>query len=70
MSKATPPVALSFREFWVNILKPENDGDLELVKSISCSPNTAGLTKQGKLLEVSLETSHIPLNNGVLHCLS
>ena len=32
MSRATPPVALSFREFLVKILKPENDGVLELVK--------------------------------------
>ena len=38
-----PPVALSFREFLVKILKPENDGVLELVKNVSCNPNTAGL---------------------------
>ena len=43
MSRATPPVALSFREFLVKILKPENDGVLELVKNVSCNPNTAGL---------------------------
>ena len=42
MSRATPPVALSFREFLVKI-KPENDGVLELVKNVSCNPNTAGL---------------------------
>ena len=40
MSRATPPVALSFREFLVKILKPENDGVLELVKNVSCNPNT------------------------------
>ena len=43
MSRATPPVALSFREFLVKILKPETDGVLELVKKVSCNPNTAGL---------------------------
>ena len=43
MSTATSPVALSFREFLVKILKPENDGVLELVKNISGNPNTAGL---------------------------
>ena len=43
MSRDTPPVALSFREFLVKILKPENDGLLELVKNVSCNPNTAGL---------------------------
>ena len=43
MSRATPQVALSFREFLVKILKPENDGVLELVKNVSCNPNTAGL---------------------------
>ena len=31
MNRATPPVAPSFREFLVKILKPENDGVLELV---------------------------------------
>ena len=31
MSKAAPPVALSFSEFLVNILKPEKVDDLELV---------------------------------------
>ena len=34
---------MSFKEFLVTILKPENDGNLELVKSVSCNPNTAGL---------------------------
>ena len=43
MSSATPPVALSFREFLVKILKPEKDGVLELVIFFSCNPNTAGL---------------------------
>ena len=43
MSRATPLVALSFREFLVKILKPEKDGVLELVKNVSCNPNTAGL---------------------------
>ena len=43
MSRATPPVALSFREFLVKILKPEKDRVLELVKNVSCNPNTAGL---------------------------
>ena len=32
MSRATPPVPISFGEFLVKILKPENDGVLELVK--------------------------------------
>ena len=68
MSTATPPVALSFREFLVKILKPENDGVLELVKNVSCNPNTAG--KQSELLEVGLEASQVPLENGVLHCFS
>ena len=66
MSRATPPVALSFREFLVKILKPENDGVLKLVKNVSCNPNTAGLY----LLEVGLKASHVPLDNGVLHCFS
>ena len=43
MSRATPPVALSFREYLVKILKPENDAVLELVKNVSCNPNTADL---------------------------
>ena len=43
MSRATSPVALSFREYLVKILKPENDGVLELVKNVSCNPNTANL---------------------------
>ena len=43
MSRATPPVVLLFREFFVKILKPENHGVLELVKNVSCNPNTAGL---------------------------
>ena len=44
MSRATPPIALSFfREFLVRILKPENDGVLELVRNVSCNPNMASL---------------------------
>ena len=43
MSRATPPVALSFREFLVKILKPENGGVLELDKNVSCNPNPADL---------------------------
>ena len=43
MSRATPLVALSFRQFLVKILKPENDGVLELVKNVSCNPNTVDL---------------------------
>ena len=49
----------------VNILKPENDGDLELVKNVSCNPNTYHL--QSKLLEVGLEALQVPLDNGMLH---
>ena len=30
-------------EFLVKILKPENDGVLELVKNVSCNPNTVDL---------------------------
>ena len=43
MSRATVLVALSFRDFLVKILKPENDGVLELVKNVSCNPNTADI---------------------------
>ena len=43
MSRATPPVALSFRGFLVKILKPENDVVLELVKNVSWNPDTSGL---------------------------
>ena len=43
MSKATLPVALSFSDFSVRILKPVNDGDFESVKNVRCSPTTAGL---------------------------
>ena len=72
MSRATPPVALSFREFLVKILKPENDGVLELVKNVSCNPNSWLIPsrKQSELLEVGLKASHVPLDNGVLHCFS
>ena len=72
MSRATPPVALSFGEFLVKILKPENDGVLELVKNVSCNPNSRLIPsrKQSELLEVGLESSQVPLNNGVLHCFS
>ena len=42
MSRATPPVALSFSEFLVKILKPENDGVLKLVKNVFCNPNATG----------------------------
>ena len=73
MSRATPPVALSFGEFLVKILNPENDGVLELVKNVSCNPNTAGLyllESRAWLLEAGLKASHVPLDNGVLHCFS
>ena len=72
MSRATPPVALSFGEFLVKILKPENDGVLELVKNVSCNPNSRLIPsrKQSELLEVDLESSQVPLNNGVLYCFS
>ena len=72
MSRATPPVALSFREFLVKILKPENDGVLELVENVSCNPNSWLIPsrKQSELLEVGLKASHVPLDNGVLHCFS
>ena len=43
MSNAVPPVALSFNEFLVKILKPVNGGDFESVKNDSCDPITAGL---------------------------
>ena len=43
MSRVTPPLALSFREFLVKILKPENGGVLELDLKKSCNPNTADL---------------------------
>ena len=73
MSRATPPVALSFRECLVKILKPENDGVLEWVKNVSCIPKTAGLyllESRAWLLEAGLKASHVPLDNGVLHCFS
>ena len=38
MSKAESPVALSFNEFLVKILKPVNDGESEFVKYVSCNP--------------------------------
>ena len=43
MSKAESPVALSFNEFLVKILKPINDGEFQSVKYVSCNPVTAGL---------------------------
>ena len=43
MSRATPPVPISFGEFLVKILKPENAGVLELVRNVSCNPNMASL---------------------------
>ncbi len=73
MSRATPPVALSYGEFLVKILKPENDGVLEWVKNVSCNPKTAGLyllESRAWLLEAGLKASHVPLDNGVLHCFS
>ena len=63
MSRATSPVALSFGEFLVKILKPENDGVLELVKNVSCNPNTAGLY----LLESRVSSSKLAWNPRKFH---
>ena len=73
MSRATPPVALSFREFLVKVLKPENNGVLEWVKKCFLQSKHSWLIlsrKQSELLEVGLKASHVPLDNGVLHCFS
>ena len=61
MSKDTPPVALSFSEYLVRILKPVNDGDFESVKNVCCSPTTAGLYRpvSRASLKVGLKTSHV-----------
>ena len=63
MSRATSPVALSFGEFLVKILKPENDGVLELVKNVSGNPNTAGLY----LLESRASSSKLAWNPCMFH---
>ena len=72
MNRATPPEALSFGEILVKILKPEHDGVLELVKNVSCNPDSWLIPsrKQSELLEVGLKALHVPLDNGVLHCFS
>ena len=61
MSEDTPPVALSFSEHLVKILKPVNDGDFESVKNVCCSPTTAGLYRpvSRASLKVGLKTSHV-----------
>ena len=73
MSRAIPPVALTFKDFLVKILQPENNGVLELVKKSFLQSKHSRLIpsrKQSELLEVGLEASQVPLDNGVLHCFS
>ena len=56
--------ALSFREFLVKILKMGNSDELELVKSVSCNPNTVGLY----CLENRASSSKLAWKPLMFHC--